>query len=316
MIEGRKILVTGPAGQIAFPLARALAARNEVWGIARFGDPAKRREVEAAGIKTLVVDLENPDFSELPRDFTHLLHLAVAQDSTSNYDRAIRTNAEGTGLLLSHCRKVEAALVMSTTAVYKPHPDPAHAFREGDPLGDVMLPSAPTYSVSKIAEEAVSRFCAREFGIPITIARMGASYGPRGGLPTMSLQMMARGETFTTRSDPCVYTPIHDDDILACITPLLGAASAPATIVNFGGDELVSIQEWLAYGAELLGVEPKLEIKTLPGASLGSAADWTMRKSITGPCRVSWRDGIRATLAELYPDRVAPPVKFAQDISV
>jgi NAD(P)-dependent dehydrogenase (short-subunit alcohol dehydrogenase family) len=51
MLEGRKILITGPAGQIAFPLAKKLAERNEVWGIARFSKPEQRQEVEAAGIK-------------------------------------------------------------------------------------------------------------------------------------------------------------------------------------------------------------------------------------------------------------------------
>ncbi len=306
MIAGRKILVTGPAGQIAFPLARALAAENEVWGIARFGDPAKRREVEAAGVKTLQVDLESPDFSEVPRDFTHLLHLAASFDPT-NYDRAIRINAEATGQLLSHCRGVEAALVMSTTSVYRPHEDPWHAFREDDPLGDIMLPMSPTYSVAKISEEAVARFCAREFGIPVTLARMGASYGPRGGLPTFSLQAIAAGQPWTARWDPCVYSPIHDVDIAAQVTPLLEAASVPATIVNWGGDELVTLQDWIAYGAELLGVEPVIEVKPIPGTSRGSAADHQRRLAITGPCRVPWRDGIRAVLAELYPDRVTPP---------
>ena len=130
MIEGRKILITGPAGQIAFPLAKRLAERNEVWGIARFGDPDKRREVEAAGIRTLIVDLENPDFGEVPRDFTHLLHLAASFDP-GDYNRAIRINAEGTGLLLSHCRNVEASLVMSTVSVYKPHDDPLARLSRG-----------------------------------------------------------------------------------------------------------------------------------------------------------------------------------------
>lgn len=65
-LEGRKILITGSAGQIAFPMARELARRNEVWGIARFSDPDTRRGVEAAGIHTLAIDLARPDFSELP----------------------------------------------------------------------------------------------------------------------------------------------------------------------------------------------------------------------------------------------------------
>ncbi len=36
MLKGHKILVTGAAGQIGFPLAAYLAAENEVWGVARF----------------------------------------------------------------------------------------------------------------------------------------------------------------------------------------------------------------------------------------------------------------------------------------
>jgi|JI10StandDraft_1071094.scaffolds.fasta_scaffold121389_3 nucleoside-diphosphate-sugar epimerase len=302
-LEGRKILVTGPAGQIAFPMARALARANDVWGIARFSDPASRKEVEDAGIRTLVVDLEEPDFSELPRDFDFLLHLAATVRG-DDYDGSIRVNAEGTGLLLSHCRDVEAALVMSTVSVYKPHPDPWHAFTEGDPLGDILLPFAPAYSVSKIAEEGVARFCAREFGIPITIARMGASYGPRGGLPIFAIQALLNSGKVTTRFDPCPYSPIHDDDMLAHVAPLLGAASVPATIVNWAGDEAVSLQDLVAYGAELLGIEARVEVVPVPGASIGSVADPTRRRAITGPCRVAWRDGLRRALEALYPDRV------------
>lgn len=302
-LQDRKILITGPAGQIAFPMARELARENEVWGIARFSNAAEREECEAAAIRTLRIDLADPDFTELPRDFTHVLHLAATIGGT-DYDAAIRTNAEGTGLLLSHCRAAEAALVMSTVSVYKPHPDPWHAFHEDNPLGDIMLPAMPTYSVAKIAQEAVARFCAREFGIPVTIARMGASYGPRGGLPTHVAQTVAEGRPFVARWDPCPYNPIHDDDMLAHVAPLLDAASTRAAIVNWGGDEMVSVQDIARFAGHLLGVEPVIEVEPMPGASLGSGVHADRRRAITGPCRVDWRDGLRRTLAELYPDRV------------
>ena len=51
------------------------------------------------------------------------------------------------------------------------------------------------------------------------------------------------------------YSPIHDDDICAQLEPLLDAASVPATIVNWGGDEPASVQEYCAYFGELLGVD-------------------------------------------------------------
>ena len=93
MLSDEKILITGPAGQIAFPMARDLAKDNEVWGIARFGDPATRKQVEDVGVKTLAIDLADPDFSELPKDFTYVLHLAVVQVAGFDYDFAIRANA-------------------------------------------------------------------------------------------------------------------------------------------------------------------------------------------------------------------------------
>ena len=41
---------------------------------------------------------------------------------------AIRTNVEGPGLLLQHCRKAKAALVMLGMGVYSGNDDPWHAY--------------------------------------------------------------------------------------------------------------------------------------------------------------------------------------------
>lgn len=303
MLSGEKILVTGPAGRIAFPVVERLAKDNEVWGIARFSDPAQRAEVEELGVTTRRVDLATCDFGDLPRDFTYLLHIAVSFADTS-YDEAIRTNAESCGFLLDHCRNAKAALVMSTLTVYKPHPDPWHAFREDDPLGDMMAHVPPTYPVAKTCEEAIARYCARAFNLPVTIARMGSAYGDRGGLPVNHMHDLVAGKLIEPRWDPLPYSPIHVDDIADMIEPLLDAASVPATIVNFCGDDAVAVQQWVPYMAGLLGVTPKIMVKPVPGASLGSVGDVTRRLSITGPCKVKWQDGMRRLAEQLYPDRV------------
>lgn len=303
MIKGEKILLTGPAGRIAFALAEALAPHNEVWGIARFSDPESRTKVENLGVTTRKIDLASGEFGDLPQDFTYLLHLA-ADFSATDYEQSLRVNAEGTGLLIEHCRRAKAALVMSTVTTYKPHPDPWHPFEEGDPLGDAAIPNQAPYSIGKIAEEAVTRYCARSFGLPITIARMGAAYGKQGGLPAFHLHAIANGEPVKTRWDPMTYSPIHDDDIVGQLEPLLGVASVPATVVNWCGDEAVSVQQWSAYFGELLGVEAKIDIDVIPGASVGSVGDHRKRASITGPCKVHWKDGFRRMAEQFYPDRV------------
>ncbi len=65
-MRGSKILITGPSGQVAAPIAKALATDNEVWGIARFSDPAARESLEKAGVRCETVNLATGDFSGLP----------------------------------------------------------------------------------------------------------------------------------------------------------------------------------------------------------------------------------------------------------
>lgn len=303
MLSDEKILITGPAGRIAFGIAESLVGDNDVWGVARFGDPATREAVESIGVTTRTADIASGRFTDLPTDFTFLLHIA-ADFSTDDYERSLTVNAEGTGFVLDHCRKAKAALVMSTVTVYKPHPDPWHAFREGDPPGDAMVPTQAPYSIAKIAQEAVARYCARSFGLPTVIARMCAAYGERGGMPVWHMHSVAAGEPVRTRWNPMPYSPIHDDDISAQLEPLLDVASVPATIVNWGGDEPVSVQEWTAYLNDLFGADSPVVVEEAPGASIGSVADHTKRAAITGPCRVGWRDGIRRVAEQLYPDRL------------
>jgi nucleoside-diphosphate-sugar epimerase len=302
MLRDEKILITGPAGRIAFGLAQSLVGDNEVWGIARFGDTESRAKVESIGVTTRAADIATGQFNDLPTDFTYLLHIAA--DFGEDYERSLTVNAEGTGFVLEHCRAAKAALVMSTVTVYKPHPDPWHAFSEADPLGDAMVPTQAPYSIAKIAEEAVARYCARSFGLPTTIARMCAAYGERGGLPVWHMHAVAAGEPVPTRWDPMPYSPIHDDDISGQLEPLLDAASVPATIVNWGGDEPVSVQQWTAYLNELFDRDSKVVVEEAPGASVGSVADHTKRAAITGPSRVGWRDGIRRVAQQLYPHLV------------
>jgi hypothetical protein len=83
------------------------------------------------------------------------------------------------------------------------------------------------------------------------------------------------------------------------VGPLLDAAAVPATIVNWGGDEVVTVQEWTAYMASLLGLPPPaVQVQEVPGAMKGNTLDPAKRRSITGPCRVDWRSGFARMVAE------------------
>ena len=119
---------------------------------------------------------------------------------------------------------------------------------------------------------------------------MGAAYGDQGGLPSGTSTPSRPVEPVRTRWDPVPYSPIHDDDINAQLEPLLDAATVPATIVNWAGDEPVSVQEWSAYFGELLGVRGGGRRRAeIPGASrrLGRRPHQALRDHRAVPGRLA-----------------------------
>ena len=291
MLRDEKILITGPAGQIAFPIAEFLSKENEVWGIARFGDQQSRDRVEAVGVTTRQCDIGTGDFSGLPTDFTYLLHLAAYQGPETDYDYAITVNAEGAGFLMHHCRKAKAALVMSTSSVYRPDDDPMHTFLETDPIGGGTSPWAPTYAVSKVAQEAVVRQNARSLGLPTVIPRMNASYGPNGGLPALNLDALLAGSPIVARADPCPYSPIYQDDINEQVEPLPRGRQHPRHHRELGWRRSRHHSGVVGLPRHPDRPPGRGHGHRVPGSHQGMISDPAKRVELTGPCRVGWRRG-------------------------
>lgn len=285
-LNGERILVTGVTGQVAAPIARALATHNDVWGLARFKDAVARRMLETAGVGCVAHNFSTADMpTELPADFTVVLNFAVVK--SGRWARDLDANAEGVGRLMSHCRAARAFMHCSSTAVYAPNGGQAMA--ESDPLGDHHRSLMPTYSIAKIAAETVARFTAREFGVPTVIARLSVPYGDGGGWPSFHLAMIRAGQPIEVHADGSRYNPIHDDDLLRQIPLLLDAATVPATTVNWAGKDAVSVEEWCRYLAELEGLDASFLASddALPSA----VADTTRMHELIGEARVDWRDG-------------------------
>ena len=301
-IEGKQILVTGPAGQIAFPLAARLAQDNEVFGVARFSDASTRERCEAAGISTAAVDLSSPDWSKTPERVDYVLHLAAAIVPGEDFDASIAINAGGTGHVMSRYRDAEACLMMSTCGVYAAPRDYSKPVLKTDPLGGTPQPDAPTSSITKISQEAVAKFAAEEFGLRTTIARMNAAYGDNGGFPAMLVDMILGDVPIEVMpsGQGDVASPIHEDDIYDQTSGLIAAASVPATIVNWGGDEGVSVPDLAHYIAGRLGREAK--VSAGEGGIHQYWLDPTRRIELAGACRIPWQQGVDRMLAARHPE--------------
>ncbi|HVA02449.1 MAG TPA: NAD(P)-dependent oxidoreductase [Acidimicrobiales bacterium] len=298
-LRGAKIVVTGVTGQVAEPLACALARDNEVYGAARFNDAAARRRLEDGGVRCVVVDLLDGEPNRLPADADYVLNFAVTK--TNDWDIDLQANSGGLAWLMEHHRNARAFLHCSTTAVYKPMGH--HVFAETDPLGDNhgVWPFLRTYSICKISAEATARWAAQRFDLPTVITRLSVPYGDRGGWPSVHVHMMGNGSAIPVHLDaPSVYHPLHERDIHRMLPAFLESASVPATVVNWGGSTAVSIEEWCTYLAGLTGLEARFDPTehTIDSVQL----DLTKMHEVAGKTEVDWKDGMRQMVAARHPE--------------
>ncbi|MFE9701892.1 NAD-dependent epimerase/dehydratase family protein [Streptomyces sp. NPDC005930] len=306
MLKGKKILVTGGTGQVARPVAEALAEHNDVWCLGRFGTPGVERELRERSITTWHWDMADASGGALkgvPEDFTHVIHSAVLRGDDGDCNASAEINSVATGRLMNHCRSAESFLYVSTGALYA-RQTLDHAYTETDPV-DAVADWLPAYPVGKLATEGAVRAFARVLGLPTTIARLNIAYGPGGygGVPMLYFKRMLAGQEIPVPLEgQNWFSPLHTDDLVAQVPRLWEAAAVPALLVNWGGDEAVGVTDCVRYLSELTGVPAK----PAPSAVTRETYrfDPTLRRTLTGPCTVSWRDGVRDTLQAHFPEHV------------
>jgi nucleoside-diphosphate-sugar epimerase len=302
-IMGSTILVTGATGQLAGAVARGLVGANEVIALARFTAPGSREALEAAGVRTAYGDFVTRDWGETPTKVDYVFH-AAANTKPVTVEEGMRDNVEGTGFLMERYRDAKGFLHVSATGCYAAHPDPEHVFGEDEPLGGSTW-FAPMYGVTKTAGEGVVRTLSQLFELPAVIARMNVAYGGPwfdGGLPGRQLDAILNGDPIVLkRGEKWYQAPIHEDDITDHVLLLLEAATCPATIVNWGGDEGVEVETWVRYIGELVGREPNIVYDERPRAA-SWIGDHRRRIALGCTCKVHWREGMKRMVAARHPE--------------
>lgn len=306
ILKGQRILVTGATGQVARPIAEAFNWHNEVWAAARFTNAEAKRELENQGINTVSYTQGEENLEHLP-DVDYVVHCAVnlAPETT---DDAFRQNVEGTGFLMSRYRQAKAFFHMSSTSIYR-QPEDSQAVLSEDALLGGFSSYAPHYAMSKLAAEGVVRFQARQLQLPTVIARLDVAYGlhGHGGAPSILYQFLQAGIPYVqSRFGESYCCPIYEDDIVRMVERLLTKAAVPAVVVNFGGDEAVSVEEIIRYLESLTGLSMKIEVKDLASWQT-QIPDSTLRRQLAGVCQVDWRTGLRKVLETRFPGSIIAP---------
>src|SRR3954465_1783597 len=300
-LSGKRILVTGVTGMVAGPLAARLATDNTVYGAARFADPAQRSVHEAAGVTTPRGDAHAGDLGEIPDDLDHVLHFAVAK--TNDFARNLVVNADGAAHLMERVQGVDAFFPCSSGGVYQEH-EHDH-LKEDAPLGDSHRAAGmESYSISKIAAEPTVQYPSKRLGIPTVIARLSVPYGDTFGWPFFHVMMLEHGMAIPVHTDaPSQYNPLNLDDIVASLPYMLASASTPANVVNWGGDEIVSVEEWCGLIGGLIDKPVNFQFTharvppRIP--AVGKLNDLGFHSSVT------WQDGITRLVRTSRPDLVS-----------
>jgi nucleoside-diphosphate-sugar epimerase len=283
-LSGRRVLVTGASGLVAFPVAVELAKTNEVHAVARFSDPEQKRELEAAGVRTIAFDLAEEDLSPLPRSMDVVINYAVLGP---DHDQVYNVNAAAAGRLARRYRDCEAFVHGSTGSLYRYQGE--RPLREDDPYG--LHASTEAYAASKIAAEILLRHLAEDYDMPTVLVRIFSFYGPRGGGVTQRVDQVARGEPVSVYPGVRnVHTPMYEDDYVEKTIAAVGIAGTPAETVNLGGTDPVTTQDYCEMAGELLGVKPMFAENS---RAWPIWADTAKMERLLGPCRVSVREGVR-----------------------
>jgi UDP-glucuronate 4-epimerase len=270
------VVVTGAAGFIgSHTCERLVAAGHRVTGLDSFDSylyPADVKRGNAAELARLPADqlqlIEGNicDADAVARAITgdvdvvcHLAALAGVRPSLAQPLKYLRTNIEGTGVILERMRALglQRLVFASSSSVYGVRPGVATevvAFREDDPC---LAPASPYAATKRMNELQVSAY--RDlFGLGVSALRFFTVYGPRQR-PDMAIHKfvhaIARGAPITLFGDGSSrrdYTFV-EDIVSGVVAAIERITPGQYDIFNLGGTQTVSLQELVEIVERVVG---------------------------------------------------------------
>ncbi|MDC0067245.1 NAD(P)-dependent oxidoreductase [Gammaproteobacteria bacterium] len=284
-MEGKKILITGASGLIGFDLARELCKANEVFGLARFGDAAIKRELESLGVTCIAKDVLTDDLNDLPQEIDYVFsQLVLIRECEQEPEAAYNINSYFVGELMQRYRDAKGIILGSTGAVYKPSTE---ASGEDGTIGPVG-----TYATSKFAGEVLGSFLSRLWSIPTCILRYYYPYSPRGGLPHALAEHVAEGKPIAVGKEKfSYYDPIHMFDCVRLTIQSAELCSVPPKVLNLAGPDVTTRVEMVELISQALGLTPNL-IEQQVVEEPAWRADISLLKELLSKPSVSLKDGL------------------------
>jgi len=304
-----RVLFVGGTGFISTAVSRMAVER----GIELFHLNRGQRKVEIAGVTSLRADISN---AAEARAALGDQHFDVVVDWVAYHPIDIERD-----LALFRGRTKQFVFISSASAYQKP---PTHyLITESTPLVNPHW----EYSRNKIACEELLLEEHRENGFPVTIVRPSLTYDPQlpialGGWGCYTfIDRLKRGKPIIVHGDgSSLWVVTHAEDFARGFLGLLGNAQTLGHAFHITTDEVLNWNQIYTLIAEAVGIEPRLVhiaseeiIRISPehhGGLMGDKA-WSVvfdNSKIktwvpTFRCEISFRDGIRRTVAQFEADQ-------------
>jgi UDP-glucose 4-epimerase len=276
-----QVLVTGGAGFIGSHLAEALLARGDRLTVV--DDESTGRFQNLAGVREhsrLKIVRGSVGDAALLRSLLegvqHVYHLAaavgvalIAKEPLATIER----NIYPTQLLLDEIRARHKAgqsirfFLASTSEVYGKNPKPVWDEEDDLVFGATTRPRW-SYGASKAIDEFLALACARQFGLPIVIARFFNVVGPRQTgaygmvLPRFVEAAMAGKPLIVHDDGRQVRCFAHVADVVGAVIKLMDSGAALGRIFNVGSDQPISILDLASRVIALAGSKSTVQFQS------------------------------------------------------
>jgi nucleoside-diphosphate-sugar epimerase len=248
-LDPLKVALTGASGYTGGRLLHALLARGHQ--VAALVRPASvTAELHSSGAQLVEGALQDSAAVErLVEGAAAVIHVAAVYRSAGHPDRYYRdVNVGGTERLLEAAARAGLSRFVhtSTVGVY------GHVEH---PPADETTPLAPgdIYQKTKAEADALALGFGRKRGLPVTVVRPGAIYGPGETRLLKLFRAIARGRYALVGSGEPFYHPVYIDDLVAGFFLALEKPEAVGEAFILAGPRYVSQRELAALIARHTG---------------------------------------------------------------
>jgi uncharacterized protein YbjT (DUF2867 family) len=249
-------LILGAAGKMGPTLARmakrAVGTKRRVVAVSRFSDNLTRTTLEQAGVETIAADLLNSEALQALPDIKNIVFMAGMKfGATGNEPLTWAMNSFLPGLI---CQRFPTSRIaaFSTGNVY-----PLTPLHQGGSLETDAPSPVGEYAQSCLGRERLFQHFSQTNGTCVSLLRLNYAVELRYGVLCDIARKVWEGTPISVAM--AAVNVVWQGDANAWALQSLAHASAPATIFNLAGPELLSVRRLATQLGALLGKEPLFE---------------------------------------------------------